>query len=315
MFPFTLNQLRILKAVALEQNFTKAAAKLYLSQSSLSKRITTLENNLGIKLIKRYTNYVLLTKKGTIFLKYSERILALCEESCRILAKPEKTEDTELKVGINQAFGAHLLSRLLVIGSQKDTKLNLKLMIDSTENLTTQLMTQNLDLVLTSAEIYNFLSEEVKMKVDYYMSDPIYLILSNLHQFAKQKTINKKELYTLNYITLEPNRRNYMSFLLQLNQIDISKFKTVLYLDSIESVKIAVKLGLGASFISSLAIEREINLEMLKIIKIHKIKMNQKVFLLTTQKCNQSTMCTLFYNKLFKLRKIPLRKLRSLKKI
>ena len=46
MLPFTLQQLRILKAVATEKNFTKAAELLHLSQPSLSKHIKTLENNL-----------------------------------------------------------------------------------------------------------------------------------------------------------------------------------------------------------------------------------------------------------------------------
>jgi DNA-binding transcriptional LysR family regulator len=46
MLPFTLQQLRILKAVATEKNFTKAAELLYLSQPSLSKQIKTLEKNL-----------------------------------------------------------------------------------------------------------------------------------------------------------------------------------------------------------------------------------------------------------------------------
>jgi DNA-binding transcriptional LysR family regulator len=45
MLPFTLQQLRILKAIATEQNFTKAAKLLYLSQPSLSKQI-----NIGRKL-------------------------------------------------------------------------------------------------------------------------------------------------------------------------------------------------------------------------------------------------------------------------
>ena len=55
MLPFTLQQLRILKAIAAEENFTKAAEILYLSQPSLSKQIKTLEKNLDILLIaKKY---------------------------------------------------------------------------------------------------------------------------------------------------------------------------------------------------------------------------------------------------------------------
>ena len=77
MLPFTLQQLRILKAIATEKNFTKAAALLYLSQPSLSKQIKTLEKNLDTLLINRTRNTVSLTENGKVFLQYSERILAL----------------------------------------------------------------------------------------------------------------------------------------------------------------------------------------------------------------------------------------------
>jgi DNA-binding transcriptional LysR family regulator len=85
MFPFTLQQLRILKAIATEKNFTRAAELLYISQPSLSKQIKTLEKNLDIILINRESNKIFLTENGKVFLQYSERILALCEESCRAL--------------------------------------------------------------------------------------------------------------------------------------------------------------------------------------------------------------------------------------
>jgi len=73
MLPFTLQQLRILKAVAAEKNFTKAAELLHLSQPSLSKQIKTLEKNLDSLLIHREKNKISLTENGRVLLQYSER--------------------------------------------------------------------------------------------------------------------------------------------------------------------------------------------------------------------------------------------------
>ena len=69
MLPFTLQQLRILKAVATEKNFTKAAELLYLSQPSLSKQIKTLEKNLDVLLMNRESNKISLTENGKVFLQ------------------------------------------------------------------------------------------------------------------------------------------------------------------------------------------------------------------------------------------------------
>ena len=85
VLPFTLQQLRIFKAIASEKSFTEAAEILFVSQPSLSKQMKTLENRLGILLLTRTGNKISLTEAGDVFLQYSERILALCEESCRAL--------------------------------------------------------------------------------------------------------------------------------------------------------------------------------------------------------------------------------------
>ena len=53
VLPFTLQQLRIFKAIASEKSFTQAAEILFVSQPSLSKQIKTLENRLGILLLNR----------------------------------------------------------------------------------------------------------------------------------------------------------------------------------------------------------------------------------------------------------------------
>ena len=112
VLPFTLQQLRIFKAIAAEKNLAQAAKILFISQPSLSKQIKTLENHLGILLFYRTGNKIVLTEAGIIFLQYSERILALCEESCRALNDLKDGERGNLKVGASQIIGAYLIPRL-----------------------------------------------------------------------------------------------------------------------------------------------------------------------------------------------------------
>ena len=99
MLPFTLQQLRILKAVANEKSFTKAANVLFLSQPYLSRQIKSLEKTLDVSLLDRNFQTINLTESGEIFLQYTERILALCEESCRALIDLKNGERGNLSVG------------------------------------------------------------------------------------------------------------------------------------------------------------------------------------------------------------------------
>ncbi len=60
----SLDDLRSLVAVARERSFTKAAAKLGVSQPALSQTIRQLEARLGVRLLARTTRRVSLTEAG-----------------------------------------------------------------------------------------------------------------------------------------------------------------------------------------------------------------------------------------------------------
>lgn len=71
----TIKQLRALVAVAETGNFTRAADRLYVTQSALSVIIRELEYEVGIKLLDRTTRMVVLTDAGRAFLKSATRVL------------------------------------------------------------------------------------------------------------------------------------------------------------------------------------------------------------------------------------------------
>ena len=63
------------------KNFTKAAEKLHVVQTTVSSRISVLEKELGTALFERTNKQVRLTKQGELFLPYAQRIIDLSDES------------------------------------------------------------------------------------------------------------------------------------------------------------------------------------------------------------------------------------------
>lgn len=73
-------------------------------------------------------------------------------------------------------------------------------------------------------------------------------------------------------------------------------------MNSIEGIKTAVSLGLGAAFVSSSAIEKEINLKRIEILKIKNIKINRKLSIISNPECYKSKAFEFFYNELIRLK-------------
>lgn len=302
ILPFTLQQLRILKAISIEKNFSKAATTLYLSQPSLSKQIKTLEKNLDILLVNRDHSQISLTESGKVLLHYAERILALCEESYRALVDIKTGDRGNLTVGASQTIGTYLMPKILVLFAQNYPQIGLKVQVNSTRLIAKSIIKQEVDIAVVGGEISEELAKNIKIHPFIY--DELILIVSNSHPFAKKQRIHKKDLYCLDFITLNSNStiKKFIDKTLSQNQIDPNHLKIVLQLNSIEAIKTAVSLGLGCAFISSSAIEKELNLQMVKIIRIKNIKINRKLSVISNPKCYKSKAFKLFLTELTKLK-------------
>jgi DNA-binding transcriptional LysR family regulator len=302
--PFTLQQLRILKAIATEKNFTKAAEILYLSQPSLSKQIKTLEKNLDIILINRESNKISLTENGKVFLQYAERILALCEESCRALIDLKNGDRGNLKVGASQTIGTYLMPRVLALFAKNYPQIDLNVQVNSTRLIANNIINREVDIAVVGGEIPNEIKKN--LIIEPFVEDELSLIVPKFHPFAKKKQINKEDLYHLNFITLNSNStiRKFIDNILIQNQIEINQLKTILQLNSIEGIKTAVSLGLGVAFVSSSAIEKEIKLKTIEIIKIKNIRITRTLSIISNSDGYKSKAFKFFYNELHALKRM-----------
>jgi DNA-binding transcriptional LysR family regulator len=94
-----LRHLRYFVAVAEELSFTKAAAKLRLAQPSLTRQVRNLEDEIGVQLLDRSNNRVVLTEEGRLFLADSRKLLAMCAESVAAVQRVKRGESEDLKIG------------------------------------------------------------------------------------------------------------------------------------------------------------------------------------------------------------------------
>ncbi|WP_432139245.1 MULTISPECIES: LysR family transcriptional regulator [unclassified Streptomyces] len=95
-----LQQLRYVVAVAETRNFTRAAERCYVVQSSLSHRIGALERELGVRLFARSSRRVELTSAGTAFLARARECLAAADLAVADAAAATGVVRGRLAVGV-----------------------------------------------------------------------------------------------------------------------------------------------------------------------------------------------------------------------
>ena len=266
--PFTLDQLRILHAISNEGSFKKAAEKLYTSQPAVSLQVHNLERQFNMPLFYRNRRKARLTETGQLLLKYCDRILSLCEETCRALDELHALQSGGLIIGASQTTGTYLMPRLIGIFRHKYPQISIELQVYSTRKISWGVANGSIDLAVVGGEIPHELQNV--LEIISYAEDELALILPLSHSFSSREFIQKEELYRLNFIALNTQStiRNVIENILIQHGIDSNYFKIEMELNSIEAIKNAVNSGLGAAFVSVSAITKELELGMFHWAKI-----------------------------------------------
>lgn len=143
-----LTHVRSFIAVAEEMHFGRAAARLNLSQSPLSRQIQLLEQRMEVDLLERTTRAVRLTAAGQTFLREAYRVVAAAESAERLTRQVALGEAGQVHLGFTAASAYHVLPRLVagIRASLPGIELVLKEMV--TAEQLEALATRRLDLGL-----------------------------------------------------------------------------------------------------------------------------------------------------------------------
>src|SRR5258708_23614948 len=104
-----LSQLEVFLAVAREKRFSRAAEKLFRTQSAVSQTIAKLEDELGETLFDRSSREGILTDAGQVLYEYAEKLLNLRTEASESLAELREVQKGKLVIAANEFTALYLL--------------------------------------------------------------------------------------------------------------------------------------------------------------------------------------------------------------
>lgn len=273
--PFTLDQLRILKAIAAEGSFKKAADSLYVSQPAVSLQVQNLERQLDVPLFDRGGRRAQLTEAGHLLLSYGDRILTLCQETCRAIEDLQNLQGGTLIVGASQTTGTYLLPRMIGLFRQRYPDVAVQLHVHSTRRTSWSVANGQIDLAIIGGEVPTELQDS--LEIIPYAEDELALIMPVFHPLANAEVIQKEDLYKLQFIALDSQStiRKVIDQVLSRSGIETRRLKIEMELNSIEAIKNAVQSGLGVAFVSISAIEKELQMGVLHRSKVNDVVVNR----------------------------------------
>jgi DNA-binding transcriptional LysR family regulator len=143
-----LRQLRHLLALAETASFSRAAVRLHITQSALSRSIQTLEADVGARLVDRVGKRNELTPLGHAVLAHARQVVQAADELKASLDPQHRGRLVSLRVGLGSGPGALLMTPLLIHLAQHEPGAHAEVLRGATELQLQQLRSRELDALV-----------------------------------------------------------------------------------------------------------------------------------------------------------------------
>lgn len=170
----------MLSVIAQEGSFSRAAARLHLTQPAISQQISKMEQELGASLLDRLSSGVRLTAAGELLVRKARVVTAQLGDVRREISDMDQELTGTLAVGAIPTIAPYLLPSLLRRFRTDHPHVRLHLVEDVTSSLLRQLKAGELDLAIMSS-----FPETPTVHGEQIATEPLHLILSKKHRLAR----------------------------------------------------------------------------------------------------------------------------------
>jgi DNA-binding transcriptional LysR family regulator len=268
-----ISQLEVFLAVAREGGFSRAADKLYRTQSAVSQAVRKLEREIGEPLFDRSSREGLLTDAGRVLQEYAERLLNVRENAREALVELRELQKGKLVIGANEFTALYLLRVLAEFG-----RLHPAIRIMVQRSLGSQIPD---DVLRHRCEfgVLTYDPEEPELASVVVYSDELILVVPPQHPLARESRVSIRQLGAESFvahIVSSPYREKVIQAFKQ--------HKTPLHmgveLPTLQAIKRFVAMGSGVAFLPEISVEDEIARGELVRIPVEELKVHRKLRLI-----------------------------------
>lgn len=246
-----ITALKAFIAVAENHSFSIAAEKIFLTQPAISKRIATLESQLGTSLFDRIGRQIKLTEAGRALLPRALKIINEVEDSRRAIANLSHKVEGKLSIGTSHHIGLHRLPPVLREFIQRYPDVELDLHFMDSEEACRAVERGELELGIVTLP----LNPDKHLKLKPIWKDRLQLVTGRDHPFVGSKQIPLDELGQ--HPAILPASGTYTRQLVETTFMTYNITpKSVIDTNYLETIKMLVSVGMGWSILPASMLDK-----------------------------------------------------------
>ena len=268
-----LAQLEVFLAVAQEGRFSRAAKKLYRTQSAVSQSIRKLEDELGEPLFDRSSREGVLTDAGRVLEEYAERLLNLRGDAREALLELRELQKGKLSIAANEFTALYLLAVLAEF-----RRLHPMIRITVRRSLGSRIP----DDVLrhnTELGVLTYDPQEPQLCSTVVYLDELIFVVPPTHPLASARQVSIRQLGAESFVAhnvTSPYREKVIEA--------FKRHKTPLHMDielpTLQAIQRFVTMGSGVALVPEISVENELTRGELVRIPVRELRLHRKLRLI-----------------------------------
>jgi DNA-binding transcriptional LysR family regulator len=268
-----LSQLEVFLAVVREGRFSRAAEKLFRTQSAVSQTIHKLESELGESLFDRSSREGLLTDAGHVLQEYAERMLNLRTNAQQALTELRELHKGKLAIAANEFTALYLLP---VLGEFRRLHPGIKITIQRAlgSRIPGDVLRHNSELGVLTYD-----PEDPQLQSTVVYQDELVFVVPAGHPLATEAQVSIRQLGAESFAAHNV-ASPYRDKVIQA----FKRHKTPLHMDielpTLQAIKRFVAMGNGVAFLPEISVERELERGELVHIPVRELRLHRSLRLI-----------------------------------